>query len=129
MRSNEVFPGRYLTAADLGGTRPVVTIAEVRSEEIGGEVKRVAYFVGKTKGLALNRTNWLSISEAIGLDDDEQWTGHAIRLVTSRVTYLGKPVDAVRVERVSAPPAPPPPVAPPRAPGPAAMPAADDVPF
>ncbi len=127
MKGHEVFPGRYLSAVDLAGARPVVTIAEVRSEEIGGEVKRVAYFAGKAKGLPLNRTNWTAIAEATGQDDDERWTGHAIRLVTARASYLGKPVDAVRVERVAPPAAPR--VAPPRDSAPATMPAAEDVPF
>jgi len=124
MRANQAFPSRYLTAADLQGTRPVVTIERVFSEEIGGEPRRCVSFVDKEKILPLNKTNWNAIAEALGIDDDEHWEGHAIRLFTARVDFQGKRVDAVRVERVSQAGRPAP-----REPEAVTMPTSGDVPF
>ncbi len=120
MRANEAFPGRFLTAADLGGTSHVVTVERALTEEIGGERKRCLAFVGARKLLKLNKTNWQRLAQITGCDDDELWHGVRVRLVIERVPFQGRTVDAIRVEAVDAPA--------PRQPVPT-MPPASEIPF
>ena len=122
MKASEVFPGRFLTASDLGGTSHTVVIERALTEVIQGEPKRCLAFVGARKLLKLNRTNWQRLAEITGLDDDERWSGVRVRLVIERVPFQGKTVDAIRLEAVDAPPA--------RQPAPPpAMPPVGEVPF
>jgi hypothetical protein len=107
VKANDVFPGSYLKAEDLGTNRPVVTIERVESEKIGDDQRRVVYFSGKEKGLMANKTNWNTIADITGEDDDDNWAGHRIRLFVTKTEYQGKRVPCIRVEEapVSAAPA------------------------
>lgn len=98
MKSHEAFPSNYLKAADLNGKRPIVTITHVTSEDLGGDTKRAVHFKGTDKILILNRTNWNTIAEVTGQDDDENWTGHQVVLYATKVDFQGKRTDAIRVE-------------------------------
>lgn len=120
MKAHDVFPSAWLAASDLGTARPTVTISRVDWATFSdGTKKRAVYFHGKDKALTLNSTNWNMIAEITGLDDDEEWVGHQIRLYSTRVDFKGKMVDAVRVEvparpgpsaaRIARPAQPPPP--------------------
>ena len=58
MLMSEAYPTKYISAPDLKGKEPTVTIANVLMEDIGSaEMKPVLYFQRKTKGLVLNKTN------------------------------------------------------------------------
>ena len=98
MRTNEAFPGNFLKAADLQGKRVTVTIAKVVLEDIGDETKPVLHFVGKEKGLVLNKTNANMIAEITGTDEMDDWAGAAIVLYPTKVDFQGKRVDATRID-------------------------------
>lgn len=114
---NDVFPSKYLRAADLGTSTPIVTIERVaieviKSQERGDERKIVVYFAGKEKGLVCNKTNANAISDIVGSEDTDHWTKHRIKLIKTKVDYQGRRVDAIRIEevpRTGAPVPPPPP--------------------
>lgn len=98
MKLSQAFPSNYLRAADLDGREPTLTIAEVITENIGDERKLVVKFVGKDKGLVLNKTNANSIAEITGAEDTDDWTGHKVKLFTAKVEYQGKRVPAIRID-------------------------------
>jgi hypothetical protein len=97
----DAFPSKYLRPKDLGAAAPVVTIAAVRMERVGQRQtsKPVVTFVGKTKGLILNKTNATTIAQLLGTEDTEQWAGRQVRLYATDTTF-GK--DTVRCIRVKA---------------------------
>lgn len=98
MNINEVFPSKYLKAEDLQGREITVTIANVIVEKIGqGEDRKpVAYFQGKEKGVALNKTNSTNIAAAFGPETDA-WIGAKVILYPAWVDYQGKSVQAIRI--------------------------------
>jgi hypothetical protein len=111
---NDAFPSNYLKAADLKGRSIVVTIDRVEYELVGQnkEKKPVLYFVGKEKGIVLNKTNANKITQLTESPVTEEWKGHAILLYPSETSFQGEMVDCIRVK--AAPPnakkvAPPPP--------------------
>ena len=107
MKAHDVFPSKWLAAADLNGKQPVVTIDHVDwATFTDGTKKRAVYFVGKEKALTLNATNFNMIVEITGEDDDDNWAGHKVRLLSARVDFKGKMVDALRVDYPPAEPAP-----------------------
>jgi hypothetical protein len=105
MRTDDVFPARFVKAADIGDREVSVTITKVALEDVGDETKPVAYFKDKEKGLVLNRTNWDRISLAAGSDETEDWPGVSVVLYTEPVTYNGKTGPAIRVKAVRQRPA------------------------
>lgn len=102
MKLAEIFPSKYVKAADLQGREPTVVIAGAEVEKIGDDHKLVIYFRGKEKGLVCNRTNADSIALLYG-DDTDAWIGKEITLTTAIVTFQGKSTEAVRVKRPPAP--------------------------
>lgn len=127
MRIDSAFPSQYLKAADLQGKKVTVTMSHVDMEDIGGDLKPILYFIGKDKGLVLNKTNSNTIAMMHGYETDE-WSGKSITLVEAMVDFQGRTVAAIRVyaQRVapSAPIAPKPRPSTPRA---APAPLADDI--
>jgi len=116
---NDSFPSNYLKASDLGGHTVVVTIDRVEFEPVGREreMKAVLYFVGKTKGVVLNKTNARKITEIAGSALTEDWQGHALALYPTETEFAGETVECIRVKPVAkakplmqrmTPPAPPP---------------------
>ena len=99
MKSTDIFPSKYLRAADLDGREPVVTIARVDMETLGDERKPVVYFVGKDKGLVMNKTNFSAIEDISGEEDTDNWAGTKVKLITVKVEFQGKRVPAIRRER------------------------------
>ena len=109
MDINVAFPSNYLRAVDLmPNGQPVettVTIARITMEELGQgaqkDNKAVAYFSGKDKGVALNKTNASVIADAYGTETDG-WIGKIVVLVPRQVEFQGKLVWAIRI-RIPAP--------------------------
>lgn len=102
MNINEAFPSKYLKAPDLNGGSPTVTISHVALEEVGdGERKPCVYFVGKEKGVVLNKTNATNISEVYGPDTDD-WTGKKVTLFTAWVDFNGRSVESIRIRKPDA---------------------------
>ena len=90
------FPSKWLRAADLDKPR-LLTIKTITEEEIGDDLRPVAYFHGEEKGLGLNVTNCRSIEEIAGSDDVDVWEGKTIVLFKAQTDFQGKRVDCVRV--------------------------------
>lgn len=132
MKLKELYPSKYVKADDIeeegGEVRALIKgikIEELQDSEGGKEDKPVLYFIRMEKGLVLNKTNALTISDAYG-DETDAWAGKEVLLVTERVTAFGKTAPAVRIRIPKKAPAP--------APAPAAEPVAagtpaDDTPF
>jgi len=106
MRISECFKGAYLRAADLKDRTVKVQIDSVTLESVGDDQdeKPVVSFLGKDKGLVLNKTNATLLSERFG-DDTDGWTGKSIELTTERVSFNGRLVDGIRVKVPTAAPA------------------------
>ena len=98
MKLGQMFPSKYLKADDLQGRRVTLTIASVTVETLGDESKPVVYFVGKDKGLVLNKGNGMMIAALAGTDETDDWHGTRIRLYATPVQFQGKLVNALRVE-------------------------------
>src|SRR6266567_1300848 len=101
MRKDDVFPSKYLKAADLNGKARVLEIAEAPLETLknaSGESqqKTVLYFVNEKKRLPLNMTNWDSVADICG-DDTEEWPGQKIELFPSTTQMSGKTVSCIRI--------------------------------
>ena len=140
MNIQQAFPSKFLKVADLAGNRPVVTIAHVTMEEIGDDSRGprpVCYFIGKEKGLVLNRINAGAIEEIAGTFETDEWRGVKIMLKEDKTFFQGRRVPCIRVDRPESravPPrarlaAPPPPPPPPVEEEPPDMVDADDIPF
>jgi hypothetical protein len=100
MRKSEVFPSRFLKAADLKNGRLTVEISEVVKESIvdGEDDQPVVYFEGQPKGLVLNVTNWNMLEELSGSDESDDWVGLRIVLYVTKVDFQGRRVPAIRIE-------------------------------
>ena len=94
---NSCFPGSYLKASDLMNRTVKCVIDKVQIESIGDEDKPVLYFVGKDKGLVLNKTNSGSIASLYGGETDG-WEGKELKLYPTKVNYAGSMVDAIRIK-------------------------------
>jgi hypothetical protein len=87
----------YLKAADLQGREAAVVISQVKFEKMDGKDRAVLFFLGKTKGLMLNKTNINNIVALYG-DETNDWNGKEIVLFPAWVDYQGKSVEAIRVK-------------------------------
>lgn len=97
MRIDTAFPSKYLKASDLNGRTAVVKIANVRMEEVEkGKDKPILYFVGKDKGMVLNKATSTTITMLYGPETDD-WTGSPLELFVALVDFQGKQTEAIRV--------------------------------
>jgi hypothetical protein len=89
---DELYPGRFLHAADLKGKKVTVRISDVTLEELigdkGAQVKGLMAFEGKDKQFALNKTNGILIKAMFGRKLAD-WTGKRITLFED--TWDGEP--------------------------------------
>ncbi len=102
---SEMFPSRYLKAADCDESDLVLTVREIKSEQVGqgkdAEDKYVLYFEETEKGLVLNKTNSNTIAKLHG-DDTDDWEGKKIALYATEVEFQGQVSLGIRV-RLQAP--------------------------
>jgi hypothetical protein len=120
MIRDEVFPSKYLKAADLKGKAHIVTIESAPYETLksldGKEAQKIVlHFKNAEKTLPLNLTNFDAVCDATGCPDTEDWPGQRIELYPTRTTMGGKAVDCIRIRppsasRPAAAAVPPPPV-------------------
>lgn len=96
MRIDNAFPSTYLKASDLQGKPVSVVIDRVEIDTVGDEPKPILYFIGKQKGLVINKTNANSIASIYGYETDD-WHGKTIQLVEAMVDFQGRSVPAIRV--------------------------------
>lgn len=110
MKISQLYPSKYVKAADLEGRTITLTIAKLTLETLGHgaeqEKKPVLYFDKATKGLVLNRTNAMIIAALYG-DESNDWTGKRISIYPTRVKAFGQMQDCIRVrEEIPAQPKP-----------------------
>lgn len=99
---DELYPGRFLKAGQLGDKRPTLTIREVIVERLQDDkgqekVKGVIIFVEVPYQLALNKTNGLCLREMFGREL-VKWHGRKVTLYRGTVesgSQKGEP--AVRI--------------------------------
>jgi hypothetical protein len=107
MNIDTAFPSKWLKASDLGENAPVVTISHVAMEQVGREqdAHPVVYFVGKNKGVVLNKTNAKAIAAIVGSAETDDWAGHKVQLFSMLVEFQGEQMQAIRVKtpRTAAP--------------------------
>ena len=99
MNINDLFPSKYVKAADLKGQEVPVTIMMVQIEEVeqGKPHLPVAYFNGMTKGLVLNKTNATTIAATYG-EETDYWAGKSIVLYPDMTNLKGEMVPCIRVK-------------------------------
>jgi hypothetical protein len=107
MTRDQVFPSKYLKAADLKGKPHTVTIESAPYVTLNGldgnETKKIVlHFKNAQKTLPLNATNFDAVCDATGFPDTEDWPGQRIELYPSRTTMGGKALDCIRIRRPSA---------------------------
>lgn len=102
---SEIFKSKYLRASDIGDRTVKVKIESAAVEEMADskDQKPVLYFVGKDRGLVLNRTNAALLASRIG-DDVDSWVGREIQLVSEPVNFQGRTVDGIRIKVPTAAP-------------------------
>lgn len=96
MKVSDTFTSKHLKASDLQGRQVTVSIDYVQQEKVGDDMKMVMYFVGKEKGMVLNKTNSMTIAERYG-DETDHWRDKPLLLISMKVEYQGKMVDGLRV--------------------------------
>lgn len=101
MKISQIFPSKYVAAADLNGKTVTLTIKGVTMEEMVTHdnktvQKPVVWFEKATKGLVLNVTNAKIIVGLYGNETD-LWTGKRIAIYPTRVKAFGQMQDAIRV--------------------------------
>jgi hypothetical protein len=97
---SELYPPKWVKAADLGGRAASVKIAGVAVESFrqpDGSSKQAAVlaFEGKTKRLILNKTQCKQLVEITGSERFEDWLGRAVNLAPA-TAQNGKPTIAIR---------------------------------
>jgi hypothetical protein len=84
---DDLYPGRFLKAADFKGKPVTLTISEVKIEELIGEkgpqIKGVISFDKTEKQWALNKTNGLCLKDMFG-KKVQQWVGKRVTLFPSQ---------------------------------------------
>jgi hypothetical protein len=105
------FPSKYIAATDLQGRDVPVTISHVSMEVVGSqgnqETLPVVYFMGKEKGLVLNKTNANTIAQLHG-DDTDFWANRPVTLFPTQTDFQGRQVPCIRVRLATSAPAPAP---------------------
>jgi hypothetical protein len=92
MNINDLYPSKYIKADDIQGQQVPVTIQSVVIEEIADkEHKPVMRFIGKEKGMVLNKTNALTCAHVWG-DESNAWAGQRATLLAAPVMFQGKQV-------------------------------------
>lgn len=91
----------FLYEFDLDGRDVTATIEKVTAGEIEGEKGRkskkpIIRFVGKTKKLAINKTNGKIIAALYGTDT-EAWVGQSITMYPTTTTFGGETMPCIRV--------------------------------
>lgn len=100
MKSDDVFPSKWLKASDLGDDEPTVTIDRVVLEDITEkERKPVIYFKGWQKGMVCNKTNWGRIAFITNSDESDEWRGKEVALYVELVDMQGQMKPALRVRK------------------------------
>ncbi|HEX7080203.1 MAG TPA: hypothetical protein VF329_04245 [Gammaproteobacteria bacterium] len=96
---DDMFPSKYLKAADLPRAGKTLEIDSVEQEKVGDDTKWILYFVGEDRGLILNKTNAKMIASEYG-NKVAEWSTRKVHLRREKVSFKGDVVDAIRVSAV-----------------------------
>jgi hypothetical protein len=101
VKATELFPSKYLRAADLKGKARKVKITDVSHEPFqdnGSAVVKAILHLDDGTSMVVNKTNWGMLASISGQDDDSNWVGVEIELRAQKVSGPGgKIVDSIRV--------------------------------
>jgi hypothetical protein len=93
----DAFPSKYIKSDDLAGQRVPLTVMAVTMEDIGDkEFKPIMRFMGREKGMVINKTN-ATLMSAIWGEDTDRWTGQKLDLFAMPVNFQGKMVMGLSV--------------------------------
>jgi hypothetical protein len=96
MKFTQLFPTRYLKAADFDGGPEVMEIAGVGQDTMSdGEVKPILKFTN-SKSMVLNITNGRMLASLYGHDCDK-WAGKWVQLVSTYTDFGGKQTPCIRL--------------------------------
>lgn len=100
--------GNFIKADALSDGPVTYTIAGVESAEFDdGTQQRVLCFEETEQKFGMNVTNWETVADITGEDDDDNWAGHRITLYPTKTKFQGRTVPCVRVREPDEPaPAP-----------------------
>jgi hypothetical protein len=100
MKMSEAFPSKYLKTADLGGKEIELQVDRVEWGDVGTddepETKPVLFFVGKKKGMILNKTNTSVLTNEYG-DETDDWRGKPVIIYPTTAQFKGQPIAAMRI--------------------------------
>ena len=105
MKGSDIFPSKYIKAADLQGRDVTVTISNAEMEKLGDDTKLVVRFKGKDKAMVFNRTNFDRVSFLYG-DETDDWIGKSVTITTEFAQFNGKTGPALRIKPPTNPAAP-----------------------
>lgn len=98
---NDVYPSKFLCAADLKGQAKTVNVEFVETGIVGqgedAKTQLLVTFREYEKQLGLNKTNATAIANLFG-DDTDDWVGESLVLFPTKVDFGGRMVDAIRVD-------------------------------
>lgn len=100
---NDLFPSRYLKAADIAGGEYLdlvikdVSVESFTNKKGQDENKPVVYFKGNAKPLILNKSNSNTLFQQLGSDTDE-WFGKTIRVSSYEGESFGEPAMLLRIK-------------------------------
>ena len=97
---NDVYPSKYLKAADLDGGRHEVVINVCKRDLVGHppDDKLVITLDEFTKRFILNKINAKTIASIAGTDDYTAWAGTRVVLYPTRVEFSGELRDTIRID-------------------------------
>ena len=99
MNINDEFPSNYLKASDLLGRTLKLIIDRVEHGDEKISNKPILHFQGKEKGLALNKTNAMTLAGTFG-PETNTWSGQEVELFSQKVQFQNQMVDALRVRPI-----------------------------
>ena len=92
MKTNDVFPSKYLKAEDdaFENGDMTATIKDVVKEQLGQgkDEKPVMYFREFAKGLVVNKTNWATCDKLFASDDSDDWIGQKVACISPKLIHL-----------------------------------------
>ena len=98
---SDLYPSRFLRAADLKGKDVTAVIEASRSRSsrtTATSRKPVLIFKGTSKGLVLNKTNALMVAGVCGSRRHRRVAGDQVSLYGTMVAYQGRVTEAIRVQ-------------------------------
>lgn len=98
MNIEDVFPSKYLSAADIRDDEPIVTIGTVGFENVGEDRRLVIHFQEMNKPMICNKTNAKRIAYIVNNNDTDNWIGKQVKLYEEMVDFQGAIKPAIRIK-------------------------------